>query len=279
MVPSVTTTHPAVAVPVSPPWRDWAAEVWWLLGLADRLLLRLLWAGLRRAGRLPPAALGPLAALALCGYMAFRAVSGYLADPRPLASVFLWPLLIGLVALLFLAWTHSGLAPIRYKTRHGTMTMRRTITGKTELTARYKPSPGKPATTMRTANHEGGHGAAIEAVGGHIVEAGAYPDGGGYCKGRLPRMSKLSHRVTNYIAVMVAGEVATGTKRGCGHDQHWAKWARDKLPPKERHTAWSRGYTLARSAQHTHAATARRVRDALLRTGKYRGSGGPERYL
>jgi len=53
----------------------------------------------------------------------------------------------------------------------------------------------------------------------------------------------------------------------------------DKLPPKERHTAWSRGYTLARSAQHTHAATARRVRDALLRTGKYRGSGGPERYL
>jgi hypothetical protein len=276
---------PAIAVPAPPPWRDWIAELWWLLDFADALLLALLRAAARQVGRIPRAAVGPLAATGLAAYMAVRAVTGYLADPRPIAAVLAWPLIITLVFVLFCAWACSGLAPVTYRSAHGSMTIRRTITGKTELTARYVKDKAKPkpkprfCTPKHTAQHEGGHAAAIEACGGTIVGAAAFSDGSGWCKGRLPRLSKLSHRVINYMSVMVAGEVATGSKAGCGHDQHWANWAAEKLPAKERPAAWSRAYSMARWAQLTHGGVANRVADALLRTGRYHGAGGPQHYL
>lgn len=277
---TAVATLPAIAVPAPPPWRDWIAELWWLLQFADDLLLVTLRGGVRGFRRIPRTARLPIAAVALCVYMGDRAVTGYLADPRPIMTVLAWPLLVVCGFVLFCAWACSGLAPITYRGPHGTMTVRRTITGKTELTARYvKTKPKKFCTPRSTAVHEGGHAAAIEACGGTIVGAAAFSDGSGWCKGRLPRLSKLRHRVINYMSVMVAGEVATGSKSGCGHDQYWATWAVEKLPKKDRSMAWSRAYSMARWAQSTHRATAARVRDALLRTGRYHGAGGSQHYV
>jgi hypothetical protein len=279
----VLTSAPRRALPLTP-LLPLAEELWWIVRFAALLLWLTLRFGYRQARRIPGAVLPPLGAVALCGYMAVRAVSGYLADPRPLVAVFLAPVVVVVGFALFCAWTCSGLAPVTYRGPHGSMTVRRTITGKTELTARYvktkpKPKPKKFCTPKSTAVHEGGHAAAIEACGGTIVGAAAFSDGSGWCKGRLPRMGTLRHRVINYMSVMVAGEVATGSKSGCGHDQYWATWAAEKLPKKDRSMAWSRCYSMARWAQSTHRATAARVRDALLRTGRYHGAGGSQHYL
>jgi hypothetical protein len=279
----VATTHSAVAVPGFLPdaldWREWLGELWWIPAFADWLLLtllRLLWA---RARKLPPSAIGPLACVALCGYMGYRGVSGYLADPRPIMAVLAFPIIAVLGFLLFVSWVMSGLAPITYRSAHGSMTMRRTITGKTEMIARFTAPPGKHRTTKRTALHEGAHAAATEACGGKIVAARAFDGGGGWLKARLPKAGSLKDRVINYISVLVAGELSDGHKGFSEHDQHWAKWARDKLPRSERIGAWSRAYAKARRAQRTHAGVANRVATSLLRTGWYHGVGGPERYL
>lgn len=202
-----------------------------------------------------------------------------LAWPAHLLQSLIGPGLVVGGCALFLLWTLSGFAPVTHRSAHGSMTTRRTVTGRTAVTTRFAPPPGKRHTPWMTARHEGGHAAAIEAVGGTVVEARAYPDGSGVCRGRLPCMSNFKHAVTNYISVMVGGEVAVNSKSGCSHDQHWAKWARDQLPVEDRAAAWSRGYQLARSAQGTHAGTARRVAEALSRTGRYEGAGGPERYV
>lgn len=269
----------SLPVPTPLPWRRWGAELWWVLSFADTLLVLTLRAGVRTVGRIPVMVRLPLAAFTLAAYLGGRGVLGYLADPRPIATVLLIPVVAAAGFVLFCAWACSGLAPVTQRTAHGSMTTRMTITGKTEMTARFAPPPGKRFTRWMTAQHEGGHAAAIEATGGTVVEARAWSDGSGVCRGRLPRMADLKHAVINYMSVMVAGEVAVGSKAGCGHDQRWATWAANQLPPKDRCAAWSRAYSMARWAQITHAATARRVATALSQTGHYQGAGGSEHYV
>jgi hypothetical protein len=262
-----------------PPWRQWFDELWWVLQFADALLVLSLRAGVRGVRAIPPMARMPLFATTLGMGLGVRCVFAYLADPRPLLTILAAPVIVFGLFMLFCAWMMSGLAPTTERTAHGSVTTRRTITGKTEMTARFAPPPGKRHTPWMTARHEGGHAAAIEACGGTVVESHAYSDGSGVCKGRLPHMPKLKHRVINYMSVMVAGEVAVSSKSGCGHDQRWAKWACEKLPKAEQHDAWHRAYSMARWAQITHAATARKVATALSSTGHYKGAGGPQRYL
>lgn len=193
------------------------------------------------------------------GLLAFP--SNVLASLRPLGIV------VAVVAL-FLIWTLSGLAPITNRGKHGSMTTRRTVTGKTELTARFAPTPGKPHTPVMTAKHEGGHAAAAVAAGGRVIEARAWRDGSGLCRANLPCGDKNTELV-NYMSYMVGGEVAVNSLAGCGHDQKWAKWARDQLPEEDRAAGWRKAYAKARAAQSSHAHVAKAVASALIRTGRY----------
>jgi hypothetical protein len=168
------TALPATTLAAPPlPWRRWFAELWWVLGFADALLVLTVRAGCRALSRIPTMARLPLATFALAAYLGGRGVLGYLADPRPIATILLAPIAVAAGFLLFCAWTCSGLAPVTQRTAHGSMTTRMTITGKTEMTARFAPPPGKRHTPWMTAKHEGGHAAAIEAVGGTVVSARA----------------------------------------------------------------------------------------------------------
>lgn len=97
------------------------------------------------------------------------------------------------------------------------------------------------------ADHEGGHAALIKAGGGTVTEAVIYPDGsGGHTKGRLPKEATI----IDHLAVDVAGEVATGTSRGCGSDHAYRDALLAQLPANERGRAKQGGYDRASNVLH-----------------------------
>jgi hypothetical protein len=91
------------SLPLQPLW-PLAEEAWWLIRVVALLLWWTARFGCRLLGRIPVAAVPPLAAVGLCGFLGFKAVSGYLADTRPLASVLLVPAVAGGGFALFVAW-------------------------------------------------------------------------------------------------------------------------------------------------------------------------------
>lgn len=95
--------------------------------------------------------------------------------------------------------------------------------------------------TDEAAEHEGGHAALVKAAGGTVLDARIFPDGSGYTKFRMP--SKAT--VVDQLAVDVAGEVATGTSRGCESDHAYRDALLGTLPSGERSAAKKAGYDRA----------------------------------
>ena len=266
-----------VAWPV-PRWQQWTAEVWWL----TRFLAALAWLtarGLvRMLGRVPPPAWPPLGCVALCAYFAFRAVSAWLADPRPL-GVILTPVALALGGFIAL-WITAAFTPTVVAGRGRTRTtIRTTITGQTEVVAHFAPPPtGKRRGQWFTCRHEAGHAAAAVHVGGTVTKAVVHADGSGYCGARLPREGSQFKRVVNYVALLAGGECAVHSRSGCSHDQANITRALDTLPEHQRAQARNAGYASAHAAQHAQSAFAKKVASALAKTGTYHGSGGSEHY-
>lgn len=116
--------------------------------------------------------------------------------------------------------------------------------------------------------HEGGHAAVAKAVGGRVEHAWIRPDGSGMCRVRLPETATAA----DWIAVNVAGEVASGTRAGCHGDQAAMREELAALPPGERAAAKAAGYATARRVLRGWGdGGAAKVADALMRDGVYRG--------
>jgi hypothetical protein len=282
-VTALAITGPgAVSAAAPPPWRQWVAELWWVLRVADGLTLATLAALVRGLRAIPMQARGPLFAVGVAGFFAVKATTGYLDDPRPLGVILLAPaIVVGLFAL-FCAWVMSGLAPTRIKAGHGnSMCVRNTVTGKTKMTAHYAPSPtkNKVHTPWFTAKHEGGHGAAAAATGGRPLESHAYSDGSGWCSAILPGGGDLRTRVVNYMTFIYGWQIAVNSTSGCGHDNRMLEWAANLLPAAQRDDAHHAAKAKARSAQTTHAGLRNEIATSLVKHGRWGGGGGGRYHL
>lgn len=283
-----------------------AARTWWaarfLLGLALELLLGLWRVALWVRG-LPRENQGVLAVALLCAGGGTYAVRQMLADPRTWAEVFGPPgWVVGVVASLYIArcarrpvvllvpfglvlwWFSPRVALVlvavalvavgwttKRRTAHGHMTSRRTLTGATETTAHFAPSPtDKPRCPQMTADHEGGHGAAAAAAGGYVVAARAFANGSGWCRARLPAGSSAFALAVTRVAFYAGGEVAVHSRQGCDTDQGLIKWSLSGLPGHQQSVARTAGYAKAHHAQHTHGHVRRAIASSLLKTGRYR---------
>jgi hypothetical protein len=289
--------YPRIEVVATRAW--WAAR--FLLGLTLELL-RGLWRALVWFWGLPRENQGVLAVTMLCVAGGTYATRQMLADPRTWAQVFGPPgWAVGIVAALFIArrarrpivllvpfglvlWWFSPrvalvlvavvVVAVRYttttRTEHGRMTSRRTLTGATEATAHFAPSPGKQHCPQKTAEHEGGHGAAAVAAGGYVVAARAFANGSGWCKARLPVGKNPFEHAVIRVAFYAGGEVAVHSKDGCGADQGLIRANLEPLDPGRRPMARTAGYAQAHHAQHTHGHIRRKITKALVETGSYR---------
>lgn len=298
------TTVPVVPV-AYPPIEIAAARVLWaarfLLGLTIEAL-RALWGAVGWFRGLPRENQAVAVVTLTAAGIGVYAVQEMLADPRTWAQVFGPPgWVIGIAASLFIArcarrpivllvpfalvlwavfppqvfialvgvsliavyWTTSK------RTAHGHMTERRTLTGATESTAHFAPSPGKQHCPQKTAQHEGGHAAAAVAVGGHVTKARAFADGSGYCSARIPAGKAPFEHAVMRVAFYAGGELAVHSRDGCSADQALIRSNLDTLPSGQRHMARTAGYAKGRSAQSTHAHVRNRVADALSKTGRY----------
>lgn len=300
-VPVTSVQYPPIEVAAARAW--WAAR--FLIGLsleAIRTLLRALWRVGQWLWALPRENQGVLTVTLTAAGMGVYAVREMLADPRTWAQVFgppgwvvgvvtslfiarvarrpivvlvpfgaaLWALfppqvfvaLVG-VSLITVYWTTSK------RTAHGHMTERRTLTGATESTAHFAPSPGKQHCSQKTAQHEGGHAAAAVAVGGHVTKARAFADGSGYCSARIPVGKTPFEHAVMRVAFYAGGELAVHSRDGCSADQALIRSNLDTLPSGQRPMARTAGYAKGRSAQSTHAHVRNRVADALIKAGRY----------
>lgn len=180
-----------------------------------------------------------------------------------------------LVALTVLAvgWTTTT------RGAHGKVTKRRTMFGTTVVGAHfapdrhahaaYAPGPGQKCSEF-VAKHEGGHAAALVALGGVVTKARAFADGSGYCEGKLPCRPSLFQAVVDDVQFSVGGEVAVNSTSGCDFDHRLRDTALAMLRPDQRPMARTAGYAGARRAQSTHAHVQRAVANALVKNGSYR---------
>lgn len=181
------------------------------------------------------------------------------------------------VAVVAVYWTTKS------RSAHGSMTKRRTLTGQTVVTAHFTADTHRHGKAHFTdakgkgekcsplvAQHEGGHAAALVALGGTLTKARAFADGSGYCQGRLPGRPSLFQAVVDDVAFTAGGEVAVHSRSGCSGDQAMMRESLGLLPGNQRGMARTAGYAQARRAQHTHAHIRNRVANALITTGRYR---------
>lgn len=120
---------------------------------------------------------------------------------------------------------------------------------------------------QEVAIHEGGHVALIEDAGGTVVEAVIHPGGlGGYTRFTIPDDTP----VESLIAIDVAGEVATGTSRGCRTDHNYMQQTLATLPSGERSRVKRAGYSRANSVIHGFFGDGgvSRTANKLLRNGR-----------
>lgn len=252
---------------------------------------------------------GVLAVTALCVGLGVYAVREMLADPRSLAvvlgppgwavgvgaslaiariarrpivllapfGVVLWwfsprvALVLVVVAVVAVGWTTTS------RSAHGKVTKRRTLSGATVVGAHFTPdrhahaglAPGEKCSAF-VAKHEGGHAAALVALGGRVTKARAFADGSGYTEGKLPCRPSLFLAVVDDVSFSVGGEVAVHSTSGCGFDHKLRDRALGMLPADQQRVARTAGYAAARRAQHTHGHVQRAVADALIKTGSYR---------
>lgn len=99
-----------------------------------------------------------------------------------------------------------------------------------------------PGHTMEeAATHEGGHAALVKAAGGTVLDVRIFPDGSGYTEYRMPGKAT----VIDWLALTVAGEVASGTSSGCSSDHAHRDALLKALPPDKRSAAKKAGYDRA----------------------------------
>jgi hypothetical protein len=254
---------------------------WWTLFVAGLVV-----AAARGVARIPANCWPPIGAVGLAGVMGYHAVVGYLADTRTWAEIAappMWTTVIGIVWWLFVV-TRPVTVAGRGRNR---ITARRTLTGRTMVTAHYSSrarghaaAEGRPWKVCR---HEAGHGAMAEWVRGSIVEARVYAAGGGrfggWCSARLPGRPTLLEQVINYGVFIVGGEVAVHSREGCGHDQANLDRALGYLPAGQRDVARREIYARARNGCAARAGRINYVARRLQDSGVYHGSATSPRYF
>ncbi len=195
--------------------------------------------------RIPPMARGPLALLALAGLLAVKALSGYLAQPRPLLDSLVAPTAaaVGFVAFLAWLWHRAGIA---------------------SRTRRYNIGPG--GAPQNAIDHEVAHADKGFQFGGTTTRGAVYPDGSGFVEVRLPRGATVAQDV----AVDMAGSYGEGRSfwsnpHAWGDRANAAARVAHLSPDEQRRT-----YRQAEGMAHPRLfGSAGHVRRALERTGRY----------
>lgn len=115
----------------------------------------------------------------------------------------------------------------------------------------------------RVATHEAGHVVAARALGGRVLSAEVYSNGGGLVTWNMP--AKVHSAETN-VAFLLAGQYAAGTSAGCSGDQAEIRRQLRGMPDAGR--VRSRAASRARSIVASHRGEIRRVAAQLDDKGR-----------
>lgn len=249
--PTGPTTAAAFEPIAPPPWRQWFAELWWVLGYADALLLLAVWTSVRGVRSIPMQVRMPLFAVAVAGFCGVRAVLAYLADPRPLAAMLVAPAVVGLLGLLFCAWVMSALHP----SAHGH--------GGRGATVHH----GHSASEREAAAHEGrGHAAVARYIRARVEWA--WINASGYGQTMVHDQHKTP---AQRIAVSLAGGMATGRSRWshqCSGDRAHVEGVLAGVPRSKHGSTMAEARRICRAGINAESAYGKQIEQKLLETGR-----------
>jgi hypothetical protein len=121
-------------------------------------------------------------------------------------------------------------------------------------------------TRARIATHEAGHVVAARAVGGRVTSA-RMDDHGGRVQWDMSSRN-LVDEITSNVAFLRAGELAAGTRSGCGGDRASVKQQLRRLPSGQRGVVLRAGEQKARQIVRSRSGEIARVADVLNQKGR-----------